>query len=393
MTLNQSRRSFIGAGLSAPILLATTSVGNHTTVPNDREETPLPKASQLSHRVLGRTGLKVTALGFGSMITSDGSVLERAADQGINYFDTARGYQNGNCERMVGNALKSRRNGLYISTKSHTRSKQGALDDLDTSLRELQTDYVDIWYLHAIEKGSDLTPELLEAQETAKKAGKIRFAGLSCHSGHREVVNAAVAAKHFDVALLSYNFSMGVSIDDVIHTASQAGLGVVAMKVMAGGTRSQGGSRDEKTRTILRRDGALVAALRWTLRNPEIHTTIPSMTDADQLEDNLRALAHPFSMDDGRTLESRLELISAEYCRMCGACDDQCRNGLPIADLHRFLMYSENYGQFALGREQFQMLPARLRAVRCDECSECTVHCPHGVRVMERLSRAQECFA
>ena len=142
---NTSRRNFLAAGIGAPALLATPQ----------RPQAPASTASptpplKLAYRTLGKTGLKVTSVAFGAMITSDGSVLERAADLGVNYFDTARGYQNGNCERMVGAALKSRRKQLYISTKTHSRSKEGVLADLDTSLKELQTDYVDIWYLHAM---------------------------------------------------------------------------------------------------------------------------------------------------------------------------------------------------------------------------------------------------
>ena len=168
--MSSSRRSFLAAGLSAPALLAAPAAKGDV---------------KLSYRVLGKTGMKVTAVSFGAMITSDGTVLERAADAGINYFDTARGYQNGNCERMVGNALKSRRKNVFISTKSPSRTKAGALADLDTSLRELQTDYVDIWYLHAIGKPEEITDELIEAQDIAKKAGKIRFSGFSTHGGHK----------------------------------------------------------------------------------------------------------------------------------------------------------------------------------------------------------------
>ncbi len=322
------------------------------------------------------------------MITSDGTVIERAADLGVNYFDTARGYQNGNCERMVGAALKSRRKQVYISTKSHSRSKESVLADLDISLRELQTDYVDIFYLHAVGNPSEIKDELMEAQAAAKKAGKIRFAGLSTHSGHKDVIPAAIS-KHFDVVLSTYNFAMEPSMDALLRSASDAGLGVVAMKVMAGGQRTM----DNKTKGILKHEGAMLAALKWVLRNPAVHTTVPSMTDNDQLDENLRAMATPFSDADGKTLEARLRQIAPEYCRMCDACQGQCRYGLPVADMHRFLMYSENYGEFSLGREQFDALPAHLRDVRCSSCEGCTVECPHGVRVMERLQRAQEYFA
>ena len=166
-------------------------------------------------------------------------------------------------------------------------------------------------------------------------------------------------------------------------------LGVVAMKVMAGGNRRA----DAKTKDILKRDGAMLAALKWTLRNPFVHTTIPSITDMEQLDENLRAMAAPFSEADGKVLAARLREIGPEYCRMCGACSGQCRYGLEVADINRFLMYSENYGEFGLGREHFQMLPAAAKEVRCASCERCTVTCPNGVRVAERLSRAQECFA
>ena len=239
-----------------------------------------------------------------------------------------------------------------------------------------------------------LTPELLEAQNIAKKAGKIRFAGLSTHSGHKDVIAYAAANnKHFDVVLTTYNFAMEPFMDGLVRTASDAGLGVVAMKVMAGGQRPTGNAPDGKTKEILKREGASLAALKWAIRNPGVHTTVPSITDMDQLDENLKAMAVPFSPDDAKVLQARLLQISPEYCRMCGECNGQCRQGLNVADLNRFLMYSENYGEFSLGREHFQTLPAAHREVRCSSCPECTVQCPYGVRVSQRLARAQECFA
>ncbi len=107
--------------------------------------------------MLGRTGLKVTTVGFGCMITSDGSVIERAADAGINYFDTARGYSHGNNERMVGAALGAKRKQVVLSTKTHAPDKAGMQQHLEQSLRELNTDYIDIWYLHGRSSGAEIT--------------------------------------------------------------------------------------------------------------------------------------------------------------------------------------------------------------------------------------------
>jgi hypothetical protein len=381
--MKSSRRSFLAGGLVLPAAgLAMPRTAGTPAIPS-----AAPVAlDKLTYRILGKTGLKVTSVGFGCMITSDASVIARAADAGINWFDTARGYQSGNNERMVGAALKSKRQQIHISTKTGGKDKAEALAHLDTSLKELGTDYVDVWYLHGKQTAAQLTDDLLEAQQIAKKAGKIRFAGVSMHSGHSEVIPAAIQSGKIDVVLISYNFTMGKTLDELIGKAKAAGLGVVAMKVMAGGFRR---SQDN---AILKREGAMTAALRWVLKNPDIGTTIPSMTDMDQFEANFKCMPEKFSSEDDKTLTAHLERISPVYCRMCSLCAGTCRRGLPVSDLLRFVTYADGYGQFSLGRERFQELPDDVTAVRCGDCSSCTVACPHGVKVAERISRAQELF-
>ncbi|MGE5644753.1 MAG: aldo/keto reductase [Acidobacteriota bacterium] len=383
--MKSSRRTFLATGLALP------AAGLAIPTANPAPSGAAPEAGPLAYRTLGKTGLRLTQLGFGCMITSDASVIARAADIGINYFDTARGYQSGNNERMVGAALKGKRNQLYISTKSGARDKAGALEHLDTSLREIGTDHVDIWYLHGKSKAEELTDDLLEAQQIAKKTGKIRFAGVSIHRGHEEVIPAAIKSGKIDVILISYNFTMGAAIDPLIEQAKAAGIGVVAMKVMAGGFRTN--KEGSEAYGILSREGALPSALKWVLRNPKIDTTIPSMTDNDQLDENLKAAAAKFGPADEKTLAAQLRQIRPLYCRMCNSCDGVCPKGLPVADVLRYLTYAEGYGQFALGRERFRELPEELAAVRCGDCTECAVKCPNGVRVADRLIRAQELFA
>ncbi len=97
----------------------------------------------------------------------------------------------------------------------------------------------------------------------------------------------------------------------------------------------------------------MLAALKWVINKPNVSTTIPSMTDMDQLDENLKAMAQPFSAGDEKLLAAHLEQISPLYCRMCGQCDGACQKGLPVADVLRFLTYADGYGQFALGRERF----------------------------------------
>ena len=117
------------------------------------------------------------------------------------------------------------------------------------------------------------------------------------------------------------------------------------------------------------------------------------MTDVDQLEQNFQVMGQSIGDSDNRTLTAWLDDIRPSYCRMCGRCDGKCPQGLPVADVLRYLTYADGYGQFPLGRERFLELPAHLAGVRCRDCSGCPIQCPNGVRVTERLIRAQELFA
>ena len=386
---SSSRRNFLAAGLALPAA-ASAARSTEQTAP----QTParrLDGVPNFQYKTLGKTGLKVTTLGFGCMITSDGSVIERAADLGITYFDTARSYSGGNNERMVGTALKRKRKDITLSTKTEGRTREEALAQMDTSLKELGVDNVDIWYLHAKGAPDQVTDELMDALLTAKKAGKTRFVGVSTHQGQKELLPWLAKNPNIDVILTAYNFTMDPFMNDVIAQAEAAGKGIVAMKVMAGGIRRIRPTDPNYPR--LTREGALPAALKWVLRNPHVHTTVPSMTDTDQLEDNLRAMSHPFNDADQKLLAAHLEQIRPLYCRMCGECDGTCSQGLPVADVLRCLTYADGYGQFQLGRERYLQLAPEHVSAKCSDCTGCTVQCPHGVKVAQRMSRAQELFA
>jgi predicted aldo/keto reductase-like oxidoreductase len=212
------------------------------------------------------------------------------------------------------------------------------------------------------------------------------------HGGHAEVIPAMIARKdHFDVVLASYNFTMDATMQGLLESAAKAGLGIVAMKVMAGGFRRL--KPTDKLYETFKREGALFAALKWVLRNPNVNTTIPSITDMDQLDENMRAMTEPFGEKDEKCLAAQLDYIRPLYCRMCGECSGVCPKGLPVADVVRYLSYAEGYGEYPLGRESFLALPEHLRAVRCGDCATCAVRCPNGVLVAARVARAQEVFA
>lgn len=374
-----SRRRFLATGLSLPLTAWARPAGQSET------------RNGVEYRTLGKTGLKVSTVGFGCMITSDASVIRKAVDMGINYFDTARVYQDGNNEAFLGEALKGRRKDVIISSKSPSRSQLEATRNLGLTLSALQTDYLDIWFLHGVSGAGELSAGVLGALQSAKKSGKIRFAGVSTHSHQAAVIKDAIKSGVIDVVLTAYNFAMEQKLTPLIDEAAKAGMGFVAMKVMAGGFQAPGYYPSSgELRRRFKRPGALLAALKWAIANPSIGSAIPSMVDMEQLEENFKAMSEPFSEADVKILSAHLENIRPVYCRMCGRCDGQCPQGVEVQDVLRALAYAEGYGQPALGRQTFRGVAG---TGKCSACPTCTVGCPHGVEVAERMIRAQELFA
>jgi hypothetical protein len=384
-----SRRNFLAAGLALPAAgLASTTSAPAPSALAPQQAAPTP--GKVTYRVLGKTGLKVSTVGYGCMITSDPTVIARAVDMGINYFDTSRGYQSGQNERMVGAALGARRKDVFVSSKCDQRNGAGNLAELDTSLKELQTDHLDVWLLHGLGTPAEISDDRVEAQRKAKQQGKVRFIGVSTHT-LPAIVDRVIEAR-FDVVQAQYNFTSAAEWGPALDKLREAGVGLVAMKVMArAGGRGRRGAGAEAPPA--RPASFAPAALKWAIKNPAIATTVPSMTDIDQLEQNFSVMAQQFTDADQKILTARLEEITPYFCRMCGQCAGQCPQGLPVADMVRFVMYADGYGQFPLGREHFLRMSAEHQAVRCGQCPNCIVKCPYGVTVAERMIRAQELFA
>jgi predicted aldo/keto reductase-like oxidoreductase len=206
-----------------------------------------------------------------------------------------------------------------------------------------------------------------------------------------------IIEQKFDVVQIPYNFALGTrrdpfnmdatGLEAALDRLKKAGMGVVAMKVMAGGYREA--RLKNPNADIHTRAGARQAAIRWALRDERIQSTSVRMVDADQLEENLRAMNVPFTEADRRLLGAYTDAITPVYCRMCGACDGACPKGMPVSDVVRFVMYAEAYGQYELGRGRFA---GAIGRVRCRECGKCSVVCPNAVAVRERMNRANELF-
>lgn len=376
MKFDSSRRKFLKAGVVLP---AAGLVSAHSL--NTFSDT----AGDPGYRVLGKTGLKVSSVGSGVGIEPDPQVIARAIDLGVNYFDTSRGY--GNSEQITGAALKGKRDKVILATKTDGRTKADIFKEMDASLKALGTDYVDVYHLHSRDTADTITDEAVEACETLKKQGKTRFIGVSTHDAHA-VVDKILEKDKFDVVQTTYSYAIGGARlrQKAIAKLYAAGIGVVAMKVIIAVAGFV--PRDVE----LPEEGPL-AAIKWVLLNPAISTTVPYVKNIAELEMNVRAMKETYTPLDEKMLYTRNEEIRKDYCRMCYECKGLCPNNIPVTDELRFLAYHDFGGNFHQAQDNFNGLPDEIRNIRCSDCSSCTIKCPNGVDVQNRLIRAQELLA
>ena len=379
MEFNSSRRKFLQAGLALPVV---GLVASHSP------ESFGQSTGGVGYRALGKTGLKVSGVGCGVGLIPDPAVLVRAADLGVNYFDTARTYEKGKSEEITGAALKSRRNKIILASKADGMTKAEVLREMDESLKALRTDHVDIWHLHSRDTPDSITDEAVEAQEMLKKQGKTRFIGISTHDINAVVDKIIKLGKH-DVVQTTYSYPIGSDRNAAIHKLHEAGIGVVAMKVIV----ALAGLMPPKNKARVLKDEGPLAAVKWVLLNPDISTTVPYAQNIAEVEMNFRAMTEPYTPQDEKMLFARNEEIRPLYCRMCYECKGKCPNGIPVTDELRYLAYNDFAGDFRQARGNFMQLPQEIRNVKCSDCTSCTIVCPNGVEVRNRLIRAQDLLA
>ena len=380
MSLDRSRRQFLQAGLALPAAGLVSSTGL---------DPAFQSSPSVVYRTLGKTGLKVTGVGYGIGFVPVPEVVSRALDLGVNYYDTARTY--GESEKIFSGIIKGRqRDKIIIATKSGSSKKDAIIKDLETSLKILGTDYVDIWHLHGRDNPAQVPDEAIAGLEECKKSGKARFIGFSCHDPNN-MVDFVIKTGKFDVVQTTYSFPIGgIYRDRAIKKLHEAGIGVIAMKVVVALSGWNLKTVDNPPAT--KGEGPL-AGIKWVLQNPAIGTTVPFMKTIPELEMNFRAMSEPYTPNDEKLLFSLNERIRPDYCRMCYECEGECPKGLPVTDMLRFLAYNDFCGNYHQAVANFRDLPNEARDVRCSDCSSCAIRCPNGVHVRDRLVRAQELLA
>lgn len=334
----------IGAGLALGSIEAAGSGMSKLATAEKEDESSFKNNLSLEYRTLGKTGLKVTTIGYGAMRTTDPAVVHRALDLGINFIDTAHSYQDGNNEIMVGKIMQQRRADAYVCTKIRSAPVEKMAKMFETSLKRLQMDSVDILYYHSIKNLDGLRNEdVLNLFMKWKKEGKTRFIGFSTHKNEAELLEQAAKDKFWDVILVAYNFKKSPQLTKAINTAAKAGMGIVGMKTQAGGYKnSKMGSLNPHQ-----------ASLKWVLQNPNVHTTIPSMTTFEELDEDIRVMGRKMGRLDQKTLDRYGQVIDPIYCRSCNACVSSCPHGVDIPEINRCLMYVEGYRDFPLAMNNY----------------------------------------
>jgi predicted aldo/keto reductase-like oxidoreductase len=395
------RRDFLklgGAGIAASALSAgCAAVAVEQKKPAAPvAQAPAPVAKPAGHpdglvrRKLGRTGIEVPVVSMGVMNADNPNLVKAALDGGMLLLDTAHGYQDGRNEEMLGTLLPQRkRESFVLCTKvflSTLDRKTGLFspetrgeeieEKLAISLKRLGIDHVDILYLHCqSQRESVLLDKVLRGLEKVKQAGMTRFIGVSTHKNEPEVLRAAVEAKIYDMVLTSFNFRQDhhLEVQKAIGEAAAAGLGVVAMKTQAGVYWDK-----DKTNPI-----NMKAALKWALRDPNVHTAIPGFTTLEQLQADLEVLHDPVLTPEDKLSLENPEKVAGLYCQGCEQCLAPCAQHLPIPDLMRSYMYGHAYRN----REAAQslLLALDLPPSPCTDCAICPVVCAKGFHVRERI--------
>ena len=343
---------------------------------------------KIIYRTLGKTGIKVPVVSMGMVSAGNPALVRAALDAGIIHLDTAHAYQRGQNEEMIGQVIKGRpRDSYIIGTKVQSPenritflytdevTEESFLKGLDASLKRLGLDYLDILYHHRVaRREAALFEPILKAMEKAKKDGKTRFVGISTHRNEPEVIRAAVDSKFYEVVLTSYNFKQRhyLEVREAIAKAAQAGLGVIAMKVMAGVTFQDPLKPINPS-----------AALKWVLQDPNVTTTVPGFNTFEEMKVDLAVMEDLALTDSEKEYLQKQASLPGLYCQGCGQCVKQCLAKLPIPDLMRAYMYTYGYRKPAFAQELVVSLglPRRI----CDDCGPCPVKCSIGFDVSRKI--------
>ena len=333
----------------------------------------------MEYRVLGKSGLNISRLGFGGIpiqrIDAEGTkvLMHQLKDAGINFIDTARGYTVS--EEYLGYALEGIREDFIIATKSMARTKEAMAKDIEISLKNLRTDYIDLYQVH------NATPEqveqvvapggALEALLEAKAAGKIGHIGLTSHS--LDTFKMALEMDWVETFMFPYNI-VETQAEKLIAACAAKNIGFICMKPLAGGAIE---------------DATL--AIRYICDNPAVTVVIPGMADPKELVQNIAAVENtaPLTGEEKSAILEVRSQLGTNFCRRCNYCQP-CAAGISISACFLFEGYLNRYGLQEWAKERYASLPHK--ASECIGCGACEARCPYNLPIREMLKKVAKNF-
>ena len=333
----------------------------------------------MQYVTLGKTGLRISRVGFGGIpiqrISQEEctALFDAVIEAGINYIDTARGYTVS--ETYLGQALRGRRDKFVLATKSMARTREAMASDIETSLKNLQTDYIDLYQIHNpndAQLDTVLAPGgAMEALRKAKAQGKIGHIGLTAHS--LNVFERALTLDEIETIMFPYNIVERQG-EALIDRCREKNIGFIAMKPLAGGA-----IEDAQT------------AMRYIIANPNVTVVIPGMYCAQEVWQNVNAAdnAAPLTEQERSKADTILAQLGEHFCRRCNYCAP-CTKGISIPSVFLFEGYLSRYGLEAWARERYATLSAKASA--CIGCGACEERCPYHLPIRQMLKESAEKF-
>lgn len=329
----------------------------------------------MEKRVLGRTGFEVSVIGFGGIplqrVDKEMAfeLIKKAYERGVNFIDTARGYTIS--EELIGYALeKLGRDKFILATKSMARTYDGILEEIHTSLKNLKTDYIDLFQFHNVkEEHLDIIFGENGAYKAVKELqdkGVIKEIGITSHSA--EVLDKALDMDIFSTIQFPYN-PVETQGEEVFKKAKEKNVGVIVMKPMAGGAITKG-----------------ELSLRFILENENVTSAIPGMDAIEQVIENTNAGIdrRPLTEEERAILKEEAEALGQEFCRRCGYCGP-CSVGIDIPNQFVMEGYYLRYNLQDWAKSRYDAM--EVRAEDCIQCGQCEPRCPYNLPIMEMMKR------
>jgi predicted aldo/keto reductase-like oxidoreductase len=334
-------------------------------------------------------------------------LLKQALKWGVTMWDTAESYGNGLSEEGFGRFFARNpeaRKEIFLVTKVHqARDISDLTERLNKSLKRLQTDHVDLFFIHAITSIDEMKPAYKGWAAEMKKAGKIKFFGFSTHTNMADCLAGAAKLDWIDAVMMTYNFQVlhDPKLQEALNACEKAGVGLVAMKSMGGGPGAKkvaSSAKLEVAERFLKRGFTdKQAKLKVVWENPQIASLCSQMPNLTILSANVAAARDQvkLSRDEFESLRQYALETQCDYCAGCGSiCQAAVGGAVPVNEVMRALMYHRYYGEPELARETFAGLPESVRQrLTAVDYSQAEQACPHKLAIAQLMRQAAEMLA